>query len=185
MATAMSTSGSERARRHDGSNDWLYFVFEDSLWKYEKRKLTPGEARNKQGLWEFYQTLDYAARKKVRCPITADGWFDSARNAIPAPHCASSHAHLPAVDQNAVAAASVHRFPNPVPLPLRRRCSTVSAGAVQIFTITDKTWAEFLMSLLRQAHGSKAGCALCSSRCSGGWRVRLGACRVPCTLATV
>jgi len=158
MATAMSTSGSERARRHDGSNDWLYFVFEDSLWKYEKRKLTPGEARNKQGLWEFYQTLDYAARKKVRYPITAVGWCCSACDAKLAPHCASSNAHSSAADHDAVAVASVE-VPHPALLPLRRRCSNVLAGDVQIFTITDKTWAEFLMSLLRQAHGSKAGCA--------------------------
>jgi len=154
----MSTSGSERARRHDGSNDWLYFVFEDSLWKYEKRKLTPGEARNKQGLWEFYQTLDYAARKKVRHPITAAGWCCSACHAKLAPHCGSSNAHLSAADHDAVAVAPVE-VPHPALLPLRRRCSNVLAGDVQIFTITDKTWAEFLMSLLRQAHGSKAGCA--------------------------
>jgi len=38
----------------------------DSLWFSMKKRLTPGEARTKQSLWDFYQTRDYAQRREVR-----------------------------------------------------------------------------------------------------------------------
>ena len=63
MASTLSASG--RGGGLGSSADALLYVFGDCLWKYEKKNLTPGEARSKQALWDFYVTLDYAARKKV------------------------------------------------------------------------------------------------------------------------
>ena len=55
--------------------DAILYVYGDCLWKFEKKNLTPGEARSKQTLWDFYATLDYAARKKV-C-YSAAAWTDA------------------------------------------------------------------------------------------------------------
>lgn len=41
----------------------------------QKRDLTPGEAKIKQSLWDFYRTLDYNARRTI-FTITDKIWAD-------------------------------------------------------------------------------------------------------------
>jgi hypothetical protein len=71
MADSSSVASTVSAHPEQG----VAFMCVLQLEKTEKRGLTPGEAKLKQSLWDFFRTLDYEARRNI-FTITDRTWVD-------------------------------------------------------------------------------------------------------------
>jgi hypothetical protein len=61
---AYSVSAISQNEEFRGTN--LKLVCDTSLWIHEKKTLTPAELRNKQAMWEFFESMPVEALQKVR-----------------------------------------------------------------------------------------------------------------------